>query len=249
MDEKELNLILERREETFEVLKGLQDKFAEEFEPKGTYHFHKEFDEEFNPVQKEHNKLSFRLIREVFERQFGSEYKGIYPASGTDVETCKELGGTWFFIDDRYDLDIDIDRCKNIPSKKISEAGYTPLNHCFLYKGLPDEIDSGSLEVSLIKRPGEIDSVRTAWFEGIFGHAVNALKKDGILVTEYHFEFLLDNLSEKEKDVVRPFSEQMERMKNLLGVKDLDSIGTFFYQQSTGTTVPWFNDFALYQKK
>ena len=245
MNEKEVNLILKRREETSEVLKGLQDKFAEEFEPKGTYHFYNEFADEFLPVQKEHNKLSFRLIREVFERQFGSEYKGIYPSSGTDVETCHELGGTWFFIDDMY----DVGGCKNVPSKKVSEAGYTPLNHCFLYNGLPDEIDEGSLEVSLIKRPGEIDSVRTAWFEGIFGHAVNALRKDGIMATEYHFEFLLDKLSEREKDVVRPFSEQMERMNGLLGVKDLDSISTFFYEQSAGTTVPWSREFALYQKK
>ncbi|MBN2111922.1 hypothetical protein JW707_02360 [Candidatus Woesearchaeota archaeon] len=249
MNEKELSLILERREETKKVLNGLQDKFAEEFEPKGTYPFYQEFADEFLPVQNQHNGLSFRLIREVLERQFGSEYAGIYPASGTDIATCQALGGKWFFIDDRYDLDPIIDRCKNIPSKKVREAGYTPLNHCFLYHGLPPEIKPGSLEVSLIKRPGEIDDIRTAWFAGLFGHAVTPLKQGGIMITEYHFEFLLDKLSEREKDVVRPFSEQMQRMKDLLGVPGLDSIGTFFYEQSDGTTVPWFRDFALYQKK
>jgi hypothetical protein len=238
--------------------------------------YDKNFSDEFSPSAVNYNRLTAHFMRKVLEKRFGNEYKGIYPATGQDIELCAALGPDWFLIDRVYkSVDGETD---HIPSKwkgwkgayfSASEARVHFIAHDLNGDDLPKRIEEAKpFQVSLFKNPAGQDTgfeERLGYvapdsedydyprvYRGALRCCIYPLHVGGIIIAEEDFNpesiGMKGDEAKKANNYLRYYKRFMNRMTGLLDIEGLNAIDIFTYGPNRGDTRPRNIEFAFYER-
>jgi len=259
MDESEVKAAWSRLTKTGKKAEILIEEFAKMYHPNedGNFSYNKDFDVDFEPLEIEHNEITYLLMREVLKRELGENYKGLYIAAGID-DFCMHLGGHWTIVDRAY-------------NNKIAgfSVGETPLEaeiitHDFM-SGISDELEKEIFDASLVRHPygndkelikiaeytppeSEVKAFSPEWWDMYLLNCTSNLRAGGILLSEFNLQdYADDEENNNTKKVIENYFEQLELADNLLG------LGARFmpfleYRERANNTEPMLIGYWFYRK-